>query len=83
MMMAASTWDSLWSYSQNCWDNLGERGCSKFQVRGAISALHCMSYSLNSLEEVILGITVGTTMEDIQGETRSLDYESLGIPKLL
>ena len=35
-----------------------------------------MSYSLNSLKGVVWGIISGTTIGDIKGDTRSLDYSS-------
>ena len=35
-----------------------------------------MSYSLNSLKEVISGIIKGTTIRVIKADTRSLDYSS-------
>ena len=35
-----------------------------------------MYYSLNSLKGVIWGIISGTTIGDIKGDTRSLDYSS-------
>ena len=37
-----------------------------------------MSYSLNSLQEVIEGIIYGTTIKIIKGDTRGLDYGSYG-----
>ena len=35
-----------------------------------------MSHSLNSLKGVLYGITYRTTIGDIKGDTRSLDYSS-------
>ena len=38
-----------------------------------------MSHSLNSLKGVIQGIIKGTTLGEIKGDTRSLDYTSTGV----
>ena len=38
-----------------------------------------MSYSLNSLKGVRKGIILGSNIEVIKGDTRSLDYSSYGV----
>ena len=38
-----------------------------------------MSYSLNSIKGVAKGIIEGSTIGDVKGDTRSLDYSSYGL----